>query len=77
MGGRGSGRIFRWDTKTALEECRFIDIRDWKRRGLIRDGSGFSWSWSQDGVQKASIQVLAASDFVRVGYSFRRSGDAW
>jgi hypothetical protein len=38
MGGQGSGRIFRWDSKTALEECRFIDIRHWKRRGLIRDG---------------------------------------
>ena len=77
MGGQGSGRIFRWDSKTALEECRFIDIRDWKRRDLIRDGCGFSWSWTQDGVKKASIWVLTASDFVRVEYSVRRRGDAW
>jgi hypothetical protein len=69
MGGRGSGRIFRWDSKTVLEECRFIDIRDWKRRDLIRDGYGFSWSWWQDGAKKASIWVLTASDFVRVEYS--------
>ena len=77
MGGQGSGRIFRWDAKTALEECRFIGIRDWKRRDLIRDGCGFSRSWTQDGVKKASIWVLTASDFVRVEYSFRRSGEAW
>jgi len=77
MGGPGSGRIFRWDKKTSLDECRFIDIRDWKRRDLIRNGCGFSWSWSQDGVRKASIQVLTVSDFVRVEYSFRRGGEAW
>jgi hypothetical protein len=76
-GGTGKRSHLPLGQQNALEECRFIDIRDWKRRGLIRDGSGFSWSWSQDGVKKASIQVSTASDFVRVAYSFRRSGDAW
>ena len=58
MGGRGSGRIFRWDKQTSLEECRFIDVRDWKRRGLLADGSGFSWCWWLDGEKKADIRVF-------------------
>ena len=57
MGGRGSGRIFRWDKKTSLEECRFIDVRDWKRRGLLANGSGFSWYWMRDGERVADIRV--------------------
>ncbi len=77
MGGRGSGRLFRWDTKTVLEECRAIDIRDWKRRGLLRDGTGFSWQWWQDGVQKADIMVWTAADRVMLSYRYRRNGGEW
>ena len=77
MGGRGSGRKFRWDKKTALEECRFIDIRDWKRDDLLRDGYVFDWHWLQNGVRKASMRVFTACDHVRVDYAFRRWGDAW
>ncbi len=57
MGGRGSGRIFRWDKQMALEECRFVDVRDWKRRSLLKAGSDFSWTWSRDGTQTADIRV--------------------
>ena len=77
MGGRASGRKFRWDKKTALEGCRFIDIRDWKRDDLLRDGYVFDWHWSQNGVRKASMRVFTACDHVRVDYAFRRWGDAW
>jgi hypothetical protein len=76
MGGPGSGRIFHWDTKTVLEECRFVDVRDWKRRGLLGGYGGFSWSWSQDGTVKASIYVWTGSDRVRLVYAFRRNGGA-
>jgi hypothetical protein len=77
MGGRGSGRIFRWDKKTSLEECRFIDVRDWKRRGLLADGSGFSWYWMRDGERVADIRVWIAGDRVRVSYRYRRNGGEW
>ncbi len=77
MGGRGSGRIFRWDKKTSLEECHFIDVRDWKRRGLLADGSGFSWYWMRDGERVADIRVWAASDRVRVSYRYMRGGGEW
>lgn len=46
MGGPGSGRLIRFDRQTALEECLWIDVCDWKRRGLLVPGLGFSWSWS-------------------------------
>src|SRR5271157_3199934 len=77
MGGRGSGRIFRWDRKTSLEECRFIDVRDWKRRGLLANGSGFSWYWVRDGERVADIRVSATSDRVRLSYRYRRNGGEW
>ena len=77
MGGRGSGRIFRWDKKTSLEECRFIDVRDWKRRGLLADGSGFSWYWMRDGERVADIRVWIAGDRVTVSYRYRRNGGEW
>ena len=76
MGGRGSGRIFHWDAKTVLEECRSIDVRDWKRRGLL-GGGGFSWGWYRDGERIADIRVWAAADRVRVSYRFRRNVGEW
>ena len=77
MGGRGSGRIFRWDKKTSLEECRFIDVRDWKRRSLVYHGSGFSWAWLQDGEKKADIRVFVLGESVRLTYRYRRNGAEW
>jgi hypothetical protein len=77
MGGRGSGRLFRWDTKTALEECRSIDVRDWQRRGLLHDGCGFSWAWWQDGVPIANIRVFVFGGRVRLSYRYRRNGGEW
>ncbi len=77
MGGRGSGRIFRWDKQTALEDCRFVDVRDWKRRGLLRPGTGYSWTWSRDGVQIANIRVFVSFSSVTLSYRYRRNGGDW
>lgn len=77
MGGRGSGRIFHWDKKTSLEECRSIDVRDWKRRALLADGSSFSWAWWMDGKKTADIRVFVLAEQVTLSYRYRRNGGKW
>jgi hypothetical protein len=77
MGGHGSGRHYRWDTKTVLEECRSIDVRDWKRRRMLREGTGFSWAWWRDNVKTANIQVFILSSSVRLVCRYRKNGGEW
>ena len=76
MGGRGSGRMFRWDSKTSLEECRFVDVRDWKRRGLL-GAWRFSWGWSRDGKETANIGVAMMEGSVTLSYRIRVNGSEW
>jgi len=77
MGGPGSGRLFRFDRQTALEECLWIDVCDWKRRGLLVPGLGFSWSWSCRGERTGQIHVRAGHDHVWLSYRVRRPGEDW
>jgi hypothetical protein len=79
MGGPGSGRWYRWQgSKTTVEECRRIDVRDWQRRGLLRSGTWFPWGWyTRDGAQVASISVQVQQGRVFLGYCVRREGEAW
>lgn len=74
MGGRGSGRWYRWDTKDTTGECRSLDVRDWQRRDLLRPGHAFTWTWSRDGEVLASIGVITRPDGVRLDYSYRERG---
>lgn len=68
MGGTGSGRWWRWDRKTSLNECLSVDIRDWKRKDLLRPGLGFSWYWSINDQPAGSINVRAGEDCVVLSY---------
>jgi len=77
MGGPGSGRLFRFDRQTALEECLWIDVCDWKRRELLVAGTGFSWSWSCRGERTGQIYVRAGDDHVWLSYRVRRPGEGW
>jgi hypothetical protein len=79
MGGPGSGRWYRWrGSKTTVEECRRIDVRDWHRRGLLRLGTWFPWEWyTHDSAQVASIGVQVQQGRVLLSYRIRREGEAW
>jgi hypothetical protein len=59
MGGPGSGRLFHFDRQTSLEECLWIDVCDWKRRGLLLPGMGFSCKGS--GVIGRAAEALVAA----------------
>jgi len=78
MGGPGSGRWYRWDTKGTIEGCRRIDVRDWHRRGLLR-GRGFTWSWyTDDGERVAWIQArVEPGRQVTLMYRVSKSGEVW
>jgi hypothetical protein len=45
MGGLGSGRWYRWDSRDTLEGNRRIDVRQLQREDWLRPGLWFSWAW--------------------------------
>jgi hypothetical protein len=58
MGGPGSGRWYRWDTKPTVEHYRSLDVRDWQRQGLLCPELRFIVSWrNQAGETTASVGV--------------------
>jgi hypothetical protein len=63
-------------TKPTLDTHRCIDIRHWKRAGMLRR-SGFSWVWTRRGEEVARIEVYPAPDHVRLMYRYRLNGGAW
>ena len=58
LGRSGYGR------RAICESCRFIDVREWHRRGWLRTGQRFSSSWTWDGEPLGSIDVRTEADAV-------------
>jgi len=48
------------DGRLTCESCQSIDVREWARRGCLRPGQRFSWSWSCDGEPFGSITLRTA-----------------
>ena len=59
MGGIGSGRHFRWNTKPVLDELRALDINRMVKLGVIRDdifeSGGWKWMDAQTNEVKSTI----------------------
>lgn len=77
MGGIGSGRRSRWDAKDSTDDYRTIDVRRWKRDGLLTPHQSFRWKWSQYGEVVAAIQVHTEPDRVTLTYRHRSRGEDW
>ncbi|MCP5346555.1 MAG: hypothetical protein R3F41_16895 [Gammaproteobacteria bacterium] len=77
MGGIGSGRRWRWDAKSTTDDYRSIDVRRWKRDGLLEPDQFFSWQWSRHGKVVASIRVHTETNQVILTYRHRRGGEDW
>lgn len=78
MGGIGSGRRGYGGSRNTVEDHRFIDVRRWRRDGLLRPGNWFSWRWSRNGEEVASISVRSESERVVLSYRLRsRDGSEW
>jgi hypothetical protein len=63
MTGEGMGR-FAYGRRAICESCRFIDVREWHRRGWLRTGQRFSSSWTWGGEPLGSIDVRTQADAV-------------
>jgi len=48
MGGIGSGNLYRWDKRDAVEDYRSLDVRRWQRDGLLTPARWFNWQWTRD-----------------------------
>ncbi len=77
MGGYGSGGHWRHHSRETVEDCRFLDVRRWRRDGLLRPGNWFNWQWSRDGVAVANIDVRVEEGRVTLTYRFRRREEEW
>ena len=56
------------------DSCPSIDVREWQRKGLLRTGQEFSWSWRRGGDAAGSITVRVENAAVVLGYRSCRSG---
>lgn len=68
MGGRGSGRFWHYEAKSTTEDYLSIDVRRWKRDGLLTPTKSFGWQWSRHGEVAASICVRAESNRLILTY---------
>jgi hypothetical protein len=70
MGGYGSGPYVGKQSKSTVSACYGIDIRQWKREGLLRTGHSFGWKWTGPNGQTASIGVnVPTQDQVKLAYT--------
>lgn len=77
MGGIGSGRYWRFDSKAMVEDYRQIDIRRLQRERLLRPGLSFGWQWTQNNEKVASIQMRTEFGRVILNYSHRQREGEW
>src|SRR5262245_9256912 len=69
MGGPGSGRRYCWDTNPTVEGYRFLDGRQWQRKGSLHPGLRFVVTWRNRGGQEtASLGVTTLHDSVELSY---------
>lgn len=74
MGGFGSGR-YRYGSKETTDHYRSIDVRRWKRDGLLLNGRHFKWQWHYDEQQTSAIGVYVGNSQLHLSYR-ARVGDA-
>lgn len=77
MGGMGSGRYWYFGAKEATTDYRSIDVRRWKRDGLLAPHQAFGWQWSRHGEVAASIRVGTEPGRVILTYRHRSGSGDW
>ena len=74
MGSYGSGRWGYHSKKDTVEECRSLDIAEFRRKGFLRPGQVFNGqcTWRDyAGSETASIGYTTTGDAMRLDYTIR------
>lgn len=75
MGGLGSGRHWPRSSHGTVEGCPSIDVREWRRKGLLPTLCPFTCTWSRAGTVTASADVEARDGrFVVLRYRVHAHG---
>lgn len=75
MGGCGSGRQWGYSLRNTTADYRSIDVREWRRDGLLEPGRAFGVHWSRGGEETGSIRVRVGHGNVRLIYRQRDYGE--
>lgn len=59
MGGIGSGRRYHFGASDTTDDYLAIDVRRWRREGLLDPHQAFGCQWSRLGEVVAAIRVRA------------------
>jgi hypothetical protein len=68
---------YAYGAKCTIEGCRSIDVLQWNRLGYLSGRSAFSWQWTLDGENVATIGVVSSRDGVTLKYKSRSYGEDW
>jgi hypothetical protein len=63
--------------KNTVESCRSVDVLRWNKLGYLRSPRCFSWAWSRNGEQVASINVHTQRHSVTLKYRSSLHGEDW
>ncbi|WDP88714.1 MAG: hypothetical protein HUN04_02760 [Desulfobacter sp.] len=77
MGGPGSGRFFRFNTKPTVERQIYIDIRLLKRQNALPPGTAGKLSWSSNGNKRGAVHFEVQENCLTLKYRYRGRGGAW
>lgn len=72
MGGNGSGHYYRWNKKTTVEECQSLDLKSFKKLGLLdHPYKAGVYQWLEEGEVSSSIEYWLNLDAERLELRYR------
>jgi hypothetical protein len=77
LGGYNSGPygFFGKTGSPTVGQSYGIDVRRWKREGLLHPGTSFGWTWTNNNGSTSSISVsVPAADKLKLAYTVTRDG---
>lgn len=77
MGGPGSGRGWRCDSRPTTDEYLSLDVRFLARKGMLRPGAFGVWQWKRCEQPMGSISTRAEPGRVLLIYRHRQEGGDW
>lgn len=77
MGGPGSGRIIRFNTKPTVERQTYIDIRWMKRQNGLIPGTIGTLNWSLHGNNRGAVDFEVIENCLILKYCHREQSGSW